>query len=166
MRSALRQTQKLDSLDLSLLEILLEDSRQSYTQLAEKTGVHKDTVRRRVQRLIDLEIIGRFTININQDNLSEMYPALLRVIYAISINSQPDSIVKELINHKNVIQVDEATPSAAHSILVNTEFKNMRDFREFTNWLKANDNIDASNLVVIPIYKQHKRRKRIVSVIK
>ena len=80
MEIEIRQMGKLDSMDLSLLKLLLENSRQSHVQLAEKLGVHKDTVRRRVNKLINLKIIDRFTITINQDNLAEMYPTLTRVL--------------------------------------------------------------------------------------
>jgi len=41
----------------------------------------------------------------------------------------------------------------------------MEEFSEFTNWLKSKPNVDSSRLDVIPIYKQHKRRRRILSVI-
>jgi len=41
----------------------------------------------------------------------------------------------------------------------------MEKFNEFTNLLKPKQNVDSSRLEGIPIYKQHKRRRRILSVI-
>jgi hypothetical protein len=76
------------------------------------------------------------------------------------------SLVKELLNHKSVNEVDEATPSAAHGLLVHAQFENMEEFSEFTNWLKSKNNIDSSRLDVAPIYKHHKRKLRILSTIK
>ena len=159
------QKQKIDALDIELLRLLMEDSSQTYVQLSEKLNIHKDTVRKRIRNLVDRKVIDRFSIAINQKKLAELYPSLWRVIFSIAVLRDHDSLVKELLDHKNVIEVDEATPAAVHDILVQTQFRNMEEFSEFTNWLKSKQNVDSSRLDVIPIYKQHKRRRRILSVI-
>jgi len=143
----------------------MEDSSQTYVQLSEKLNIHKDTVRKRIRNLVDRKIIDNFTITINQSKLSELYPSIWRVIFSIAVLRDHDSLVKELLDHRNVVEVDEATPAAVHDILVQTRFRNMEEFNEFTNWLKSKQNVDSSRLDVIPIYKQHKRRRRILSVI-
>lgn len=156
----------LDAIDIELLRLLIENSNQSYVQLSNKLNVHKDTVRKRIKNLVDRKVIDRFTIIINQDKLTELFPSLLRVVFAVAVLRDYDSLVKELVDHKNVIEVDEATPAAVHNILVQTEFKDMMELSEFTKWLKSKQNVDPSRLEVIPIFKQHKRRHRILSVIK
>jgi len=160
------QKRKLDALDIELLRLLMEDSSQTYIQLSEKLNIHKDTVRKRIRNLADQKVIDRFTITINQKKLAELYPSLWRVIFSIAVLRDHDSFVKELLDHKNVMEVDEATPAAVHDILMRTQFRNMEEFSEFTNWLKSKQNVDSSRLDVIPIYKQHKRRRRILSFIK
>ena len=155
----------IDDLDIELMRLLMENSSQTYVQLSKKLNIHKDTVRKRIKNLVNRKVIDRFTITINQKKLTELYPSLWRVIFSIAVLRDHDSLVKELLEHKNVIEVDEATPAAVHDILVHTEFRNMEEFTEFTNWLKSKQNVDASRLDVIPIYKQHKRRRRILSVI-
>jgi len=159
------QKRKIDALDIELLRLLMEDSSHTYVQLSEKLHIHKDTARKRIRNLIDRKIIDRFTITINQKKLAELYPSLWRVIFSVAVLRDHDSLVKELLDHTNVVEVDEATPAAVHDILVRTRFRNMEEFNEFTNWLKSKQNVDSSRLDVIPIYKQHKRRKRILSVI-
>ena len=159
------QKRRIDALDIELMKLLMEDSSQTYVQLSEKLNIHKDTVRKRIRNLVNRKVIDRFTITINQKKLTELYPSLWRVIFSIAVLRDHDSLVKELLEHKNVIEVDEATPASVHDILVQTEFRNMEEFNEFTNWLKSKQNIDSSRLDVIPIYKQHKRRRRILSVV-
>jgi DNA-binding Lrp family transcriptional regulator len=159
------QKRRMDALDIELLRLLMEDSSQTYVQLSEKLNIHKDTVRKRIINLVDRKIIDNFTITINQSKLSELYPSIWRVIFSIAVLRDHCSLVKELLGHKNVVEVDEATPAAVHDILVQTRFRNMEEFNEFTNWLKSKQNVDSSRLDVIPIYKQHKRRRRILSVI-
>jgi len=159
------QKRRMDALDIELLRLLMEDSSQSYIQLSKKLSMHKDTVRKRIRHLVDRKIIDRFTIAINQDKLAELYPTIWRVIFAVAVLRDRNPLMGELLNHKNVIEVDEATPAAIHDILVQTQFRNMEEFNEFTKWLKSQQNVDSSRLDIIPIYKQHKRRRRILSVI-
>ena len=152
-------------MDIELLRLLMEDSSQTYVRLSEKLNLHKDTIRKRIRNLVDLTVIDRFTIAVNQEKLAELYPSIWRVIFSIAVLRDHDSLVKELLDHKNVVEVDEATPAAIHDILVQTQFRNMEEFSKFTNWLKSKQNVDSSRLDVIPIYRQHKRRRRILSVI-
>jgi len=159
------QKRRIDALDIELLRLLMEDSSQSYIQLSKKLDMHKDTVRKRIRHLVDRKIIDRFTIAINQDKLAELYPTIWRVIFAVAVLRDRDFLMRELLDHKNVIEVDEATPAAIHDILVQTQFRNMEEFNEFTKWLKSQQNVDSSRLDIIPIYKQHKRRRRILSLI-
>jgi len=159
------QKRRIDALDIELLRLLMEDSSQSYIQLSKKLDMHKDTVRKRIRHLVDRKIIDRFTIAINQDKLAELYPTIWRVIFAVAVLRDRNPLMGELLNHKNVIEVDEATPAAIHDILVQTQFRNMEEFNEFTKWLKSQQNVDSSRLDIIPIYKQHKRRRRILSLI-
>ena len=159
------QKRRIDVLDIELLRLLMEDSSQTHIQLSKRLKIHKDTVRKRIRNLVNRKVIDRFTIAINQEKLAELYPSIWRVIFSIAVLRDHDSMVKELLNHKNVVEVDEATPAAVHDLLVQTQFRNMREFDEFTKWLKSKQNIDASRLDVTPIYKQHKRRRRILSVI-
>ena len=155
----------MNSSDIELLRLLIEDSSQSYLKLSKKLGIHKDTVRKRVKLLVERKIIDRFTITINQDKLAELYPDILRVFFAIKMLRNHESMVKELLSHQNVIELEEATPAAVHDILLQTQFKNLCEFNDFTNWLKSNVDLDSSKLTVMQIYKQHKKRKRIISAI-
>jgi Lrp/AsnC family leucine-responsive transcriptional regulator len=159
------QRRKIDPLDIELLRLLMENSSQTYVQLSKKLNIHKDTVRKRIRNLANRKVIDRFTITINHDKLAELYPSIWTVIFSVAVLRDHDSLVTELLEHKNVIEVDEATPAAVHDILVQTRFRNMEEFNEFTNWLKSKQNVDSPRLDVIPIYKQHKRRRRILSVI-
>ena len=57
----------MDAIDLKILEELKDDSRKSFNLIADVVGKTEATVRRRVNKLIEDEIIQKFTIlyNIN-----------------------------------------------------------------------------------------------------
>jgi len=160
------QKKALDDVDIEILRRLLDDGKQTYSQLSDKVKVHKDTVRKRIKNLLNQGVIERFTILINQEKLVDLYPSLLRVIFAVNVLRGSDSLVKELLEHKNVIEVNETTPAAVHDILVHTEFRDMKGLNEFTKWLKSKENVDSTRLDVMPIFKQYRRRHRIATVLK
>ena len=55
----------MDSNDKEILSILEENSRTPYTEIAEKLNVSEGTVRNRVNRLEEENIIERYTIDTN-----------------------------------------------------------------------------------------------------
>jgi DNA-binding Lrp family transcriptional regulator len=55
----------LDAIDLKILEELKDDSRKSFNLIAGVVGKTEATVRRRVNKLIEEEIIKKFTIEYN-----------------------------------------------------------------------------------------------------
>jgi len=55
----------LDAIDLKILEELKEDSRKSFNLIAEDVGKTEATVRRRVNKLLEDDIIKKFTIEYN-----------------------------------------------------------------------------------------------------
>jgi DNA-binding Lrp family transcriptional regulator len=55
----------LDAIDLKILEELKEDSRKSFNLIADVVGKTEATVRRRVNKLLEDDIIKKFTIEYN-----------------------------------------------------------------------------------------------------
>jgi len=155
----------IDALDIELLKQLLEDSRQTSKELASKLKAHKDTVRKRISNLISKGVIERFTITINQGKLAELYPSIWRVNFSVTVLRDRDTLIKELLDHQNVVEIDEASPAAIHDIIVHAQFRNVNEFDEFAHYLKAKTNIDPTKLDVTPIHKQHRRRRRIITAI-
>ena len=58
----------MDPIDLKILEELKINSRQSFNDISERIGKTEATVRRRVKKLMDNNVIKRFTIDYELDN--------------------------------------------------------------------------------------------------
>jgi len=58
----------MDAVDLKILEELKNNSRMSYNEISERINKTEATVRRRVQKLKDENIIRRFTIDYEVDS--------------------------------------------------------------------------------------------------
>jgi len=62
---------ELDDTDLNILELLAEDSRRPYSEIADRVGVSPPTVSDRVDRLEELGVIERFTLDIDRSALRD-----------------------------------------------------------------------------------------------
>jgi Lrp/AsnC family leucine-responsive transcriptional regulator len=60
---------ELDETDRELLRLLLEDGRAAYTELADVVGLSPPAVSDRIDRLRELGVIERFTINVGRSRL-------------------------------------------------------------------------------------------------
>lgn len=58
----------IDAIDLKILEELKNDSRKSYNEIAEVVGKTEATVRRRVNKLVEDNIIKQFTIKFDMSS--------------------------------------------------------------------------------------------------
>lgn len=60
---------ELDETDLDVLRLLAEDARRPYSEIADRVGVSPPTVSDRVDRLKEMGIIKRFTLDIDRSKL-------------------------------------------------------------------------------------------------
>lgn len=69
----------LDDTDLDILRLLVEDARRPYSEIADRVNVSPPTVSDRVERLADLGVINRFTIDIDRSLISSGIPVLVEL---------------------------------------------------------------------------------------
>ncbi|UCE10564.1 MAG: Lrp/AsnC family transcriptional regulator [Candidatus Thorarchaeota archaeon] len=69
----------LDSIDSQIIEMLQDDGRRSFSEIAEEVGRTEVTIRRRVKRLVDEGIIKRFTVVIDPLKIGRRIRAIIRV---------------------------------------------------------------------------------------
>ncbi|MFC6953567.1 AsnC family transcriptional regulator [Halorubellus litoreus] len=69
----------LDETDLDILRLLVEDARRPYSEIADRVNVSPPTVSDRVERLADLGVINRFTIDIDRSLISKGVPVLVEL---------------------------------------------------------------------------------------
>jgi Lrp/AsnC family leucine-responsive transcriptional regulator len=75
----------LDETDLDILRLLVEDARRPYSEIADRVNVSPPTVSDRVERLAELGVIERFTIDIDRAKISRGIPVF------VELELQPDA---------------------------------------------------------------------------
>jgi len=63
---------ELDPVDIRILELLMENSRLSYRELAKRAGVTTPTVSSKVEHLVDMGLIEGYTVVIDPEMLDQM----------------------------------------------------------------------------------------------
>ena len=74
----------MDDLDRQILDILRRDARTPYTEIADEVGTSEGTVRNRVERMMDDDVIERFTISTRTGNVK----AMLEIGVAVDVDTK------------------------------------------------------------------------------
>lgn len=115
---------EVDSLDLKILELLQEDGRAPFTEMAGKLGLSESTIRKRVQALQKREVIKKFTAEIDPFKIG------IRTVAIVGVDVEPTKLLEtaqKLCEIREVRSV--ATSTGDHMIM--TEIWT-RDGRELT----------------------------------
>lgn len=67
----------LDDTDREILGLLLEDGRQPFSDIAEEVGLSAPSVSERIERLQEIGLIRRFTVDLDRSLLEEGVPMLV-----------------------------------------------------------------------------------------
>lgn len=115
----------MDEIDAGILELLEEDSRRSFTEMAKKLNVSESSVRKRVSALQKEGVIKKFTIKVDNVKLG------LNTIAIIGIDVDSGKMLKiaqELCDFKEVKCV--ATSSGDHMIMLEVWTKNGKELNK------------------------------------
>ncbi|MFX1313983.1 MAG: Lrp/AsnC family transcriptional regulator [Promethearchaeota archaeon] len=112
----------LDAIDLVILQELEEDSRRPYSEIAEVVGRTEATIRRRVKKMINNEIIDKFTIEYDIENHPKVH---------VTIKIEPNfKKIKEII--KKLKDIEEVTNiwrlSGNCGLLIKLEISSIEEF--------------------------------------
>ena len=93
---------QLDRTDVQIIEMLQEDGRMLYKDIAQKAGVSLPTVRTRIQKLMDLGVIKKFTVIVDADKIL----GKVRGLVLLQVNpSDVDKVMARLVSMKEVREV-------------------------------------------------------------
>jgi DNA-binding Lrp family transcriptional regulator len=143
----------MDELDEKIINILNEDARKSYREIARKLNVSLTTISNRIKRLEDEKIIERYIPLINQEKMGYDLTAIINV----------------KISHGKLIEVQERISLDKHvsgvyditgewDSLIIAHFKDRRDLNGFIKGVLSIDNVEKTNTqIVLNIVKNEKR---------
>jgi Lrp/AsnC family transcriptional regulator for asnA, asnC and gidA len=115
----------LDQTDVKIIEMLEEDGRKSFTEMAEKLEVSESAIRKRVSVLLSTGVIKRFTVKVDHVKIG------LGTVAIVGIDVESDrmlEIAQLLCDFKEFRCV--ATSSGDHMIMLEVWTKNGKELNK------------------------------------
>ncbi len=127
------EIEKLDRLDLRLLRELDFDSRQSHAALSRKLEVPQETVRYRLNSLVERKVIDRFITLIDAGRLGDTYYKILLKLYNVN-EVQVLTIIRQLAGFEAVNWI--ARTDGIFDIAFTIRVRKLLELSEFVDRLK------------------------------
>ncbi|MDK2983993.1 MAG: Lrp/AsnC family transcriptional regulator, regulator for asnA, asnC and gidA [Thermococcaceae archaeon] len=117
---------KLDEIDKSILRLLQEDGRMSYSEIARKIGIPESTVRLRVKKLIEEGVIRKFAALINP------FKAGYNIVAFIAVDIEPNKVKRAVEELSKLPEVDVlGIATGAHDVLMQVTVKDLQELENF-----------------------------------
>ena len=117
--------------DKKLIQILLENSRTPYVEIAKKLGVSETAVRKRIRKLEQLGIIKKYTVEVDLRRLGYQVKAI------IGVDTAPECYISTIEKLKNMDEVVSLySASGDHMIIAECWFKSSDDLAAFIKTLE------------------------------
>jgi len=140
---------KLDEVDRGIIERLREDARMTFVDIGKALGVSDGTVYNRVKRLVEMGVIKRFTIEVDEAATGPFAHGF------ILVNVKPGAVKevsKQLAEIEKVSEVHEVHGS--EDLIVKVRAKNLGRLRSVI--LKVRGIPDVVETEFIPVFKTWK----------
>jgi len=140
---------KLDEVDQGIIERLRKDARMTFVDIGKTLGVSDATVYNRVNRLTEMGVIKKFTIEVDEAAIGRGTSGF------ILISVKPGTVKevsKQLVEIERVNEVHEVHGS--EDLIVKVGGKNLRKLRSII--LKVRKIHDVVQTEFIPIFKTWK----------
>ena len=140
---------KLDKVDRGIIERLREDARMTFVDIGKALGVSDATVYNRVKRLMEVGVIKKFTIEVDETAVGK------RVSGFIMVNVKPGAVKevsKQLAEIERVSEVHEVHGS--EDLVVKVRAKNLGRLRSVI--LKVRGIPDVVQTEFFPVFKSWK----------
>jgi Lrp/AsnC family transcriptional regulator for asnA, asnC and gidA len=142
-------TLPVDELDQRIIQVLLENSRMSNTEIAKQLGVNESTVRRRIEGLLTNEIIQGFTVCLKNPNMDSGVRAY---IYVKVDTPALDEVVEHLCESPNALSVYRIV--GAYDVVCEMVFNTMGDMHKFYDELFKRSAVhDIMAHIIVNCYK-------------
>ncbi len=125
---------KLDSKDRKILEILDKDARASIANISRKTGIQRDSVLYRINRLKKLKVIRLFHTVLNPSILGcQIYSFVNLTLY--NLNQDRETLLLNFLKaHPNIVYVAKTT--GRWDFTINVAAKDLKHFDEIVTQIR------------------------------
>jgi len=137
----------IDSKDEAIIKEYLEDSRQSYREIARKTGISASTVAARVAKMEEEGIIKKYTIQVDPEKLGYDLTVVMSVdTQAFRFFSESHNLDKYHVNAVYVMTGED-------DLIIIAKFRNRQELAQFTQDLVEYPSVKGTKTQLVLITK-------------
>ena len=133
---------QLDEKDRRLLELLAENSRAPFVELAEKLGLSEAAVRRRVKRLVEQGVIKKFTVE-----LAGRSGAYAITLVAVERGASTSELAERISKLEGVERVYEIT--GQYDIAAFIRGETISNVNTTIDSIRGMENVSNTNTIII-----------------
>lgn len=135
----------LDKKDFKILDELKQDSRSTIKEIAKKTKIRPSTVHQRIKKLIDNDVIEKFTVKLNNLAVGESF------IVFILVKTEHE-LSNALFNNPHVKEVFGVT--GEYDLLMKLKFSDINDFNDFILDFRKDNSVITLTMVATTKIKE------------
>ena len=114
----------LDSKDQRILKVLKDNARASIREISKATEIRPSTVHQRIRRMVDDDVIEKFTVKLNDEKVGEGF-----TVYMLISGSTERYLGDEIMKNDQVKGIYGIT--GEYDLLIKMKFKDMMAFNDF-----------------------------------
>lgn len=133
---------EIDGKDRKIIEILQHDSRLPIREISGLAKIRPSTVHQRIQKLVEGNVIERFTIKLNNKSVGENF-----IVFMLVKGTATEYLDSKIISNKHVKEVFGIT--GEYDLLIKLKFENVGEFHEFVLNFRRNKKEIQSTLTMV-----------------
>ena len=135
---------KIDEIDRKILNVMLENSRLSFREIAKKVGVSVVTVLKRVKELEKEKVIKNYTVELDYEKLGYDITALTQ----IRVSKGKSQTVGKVIGMENHVKAMYNVTGPFDDIIIG-KFKNRKSMDAFIKRIQALENVERTETLLV-----------------
>ena len=139
-----KQNYELDKKDFKIIDELKQDSRSTIKEIAKKTKIRPSTVHQRIKKLLDNEVIEKFTVKLSNLAVGESFVVFVLV-------KADHEIERTFFESPHVKEVFGIT--GEYDLLMKLKFADINDFNEFILHFRKHNHVTLT-MVATTIIKE------------
>ncbi len=128
----------MDSIDQKILDILKDDGRASYTDVAKQVGVSEGTVRNRVESMMDEGKIEKFTVE------TSLHGSKAIVMVRVSTGMDIDSVFDKMSSD---MSVDEVTGD--YDLIIEFKRKTTEELNDQLDQIRSIEGVEETKTYTV-----------------
>jgi len=133
---------EIDKKDEKIIDILKQDSRAPIREISKQSKIRPSTVHQRIQKLIENNVIEKFTIKLNNKAVGENF-----IVFMLVKGGTTEYIDNKFLQNGHVKEVFGVT--GEYDLLIKLKFKDVEEFHEFILNFRKNKKEIQSTLTMI-----------------